>query len=72
MKCTRNIYSNSVFFISFSGENVDFFSLLESFGLKMEVLAKNIGVDISTLNNMDRDKRSEFLLEKLELTKVHQ
>ena len=59
------IYSKIVFFIPISGQNVDFLSLLKSFGSNMDDVAKAFGVDISTLNNMDRDKRSKFLLEKL-------
>ena len=38
-----------------SGEEMDFLELLESFGLDMKSVAHALGIDISTLNNMDQD-----------------
>ena len=34
---------------------MDFLELLESFGLDMKSVAQALGIDISTLNNMDKD-----------------
>ena len=49
-------------FISyFAGQNIDFLSLLKSFGSDMDHVAKAIGVDIGTLNNMDKDILLEML-----------
>ena len=36
-------------------------SLLQSFGMKMPALAKGIGADINTLNNMDKDALCKLL-----------
>ena len=41
--------------IVISGEEMDFLELLESFGLDMKSVAHALGIDISTLNNMDKD-----------------
>ena len=41
--------------IKFSGHEIDFLTLLRSFGLDMTSVARALGVDIQTLNNMDRD-----------------
>ena len=41
--------------ISLSGHEIDFLTLLRSFGLDMTSVARALGVDIQTLNNMDRD-----------------
>ena len=41
--------------IVISGEEMDFLELLESFGLDMKSVAQALGIDISTLNNMDKD-----------------
>ena len=66
--CPKSLpYNLILFFIIISGQNVDYFSLLKSFGSNPYDLAKVLGVNIDTLNNMDRDKRSKFLLEKLDL-----
>lgn len=37
----------------FAGEEMDFIELLKSFGLDMKSVAKALGIDINTLNNMD-------------------
>jgi hypothetical protein len=42
-------------FFSFAGQDIDFLTLLQSFGLDMSSVAKALGVDINTLNNMDRE-----------------
>ena len=34
---------------------MDFLELLESFGLDMKSVAQALGIDIATLNNMDKD-----------------
>ena len=39
----------------FSGQEIDFLTLLKSFGLDMGSVAKALGVDIATLNSMDRE-----------------
>lgn len=36
-----------------TGEEMDFIELLKSFGLDMESVAKALGIDMTTLNNMD-------------------
>jgi len=38
-----------------TGEEMDFLDLLESFGLDMKSVAHALGIDIATLNNMDKD-----------------
>lgn len=38
-----------------TGEEMDFLELLESFGLDMKSVAEALGIDISTLTNMDQD-----------------
>jgi len=38
-----------------TGEEMDFLELLQSFGLDMASVAKALGIDIATLNNMDKD-----------------
>ena len=37
------------------GEEMDFLELLKSFGLDMASVATALGIDIATLNNMDKD-----------------
>ena len=44
-----------------TGQEIDFLSLLKSFGLEMGSVARAIGVDINTLNNMDKDILMELL-----------
>lgn len=44
-----------------TGQEIDFLSLLKSFGLEMSNVARAIGVDINTLNNMDKDVLLELL-----------
>ena len=45
----------------FSGEEMDFLDLLESFGLDMKSVAKALGINIETLNNMDKDELLHML-----------
>ena len=39
----------------FLGEEMDFLELLKSFGLDMKSVAKALGIDEATLNNMDKE-----------------
>ena len=39
----------------FVGEEMDFLELLKSFGLDMKSVAKALGIDEATLNNMDKE-----------------
>ena len=39
----------------FTGEEMDFLDLLESFGLDMKSVAQALGIDETALNNMDKD-----------------
>jgi hypothetical protein len=48
-------------FLSFTGQEIDFLSLLKSFGFEMDSVARALGVDINTLNNMDKDVLLELL-----------
>jgi predicted transcriptional regulator len=43
------------FFSHISGQDIDFLTLLQSFGLDMASVASALGLDITTLNNMDRE-----------------
>ena len=43
----------TIFF--FLGEEMDFLELLKSFGLDMKSVAKALGIDEATLNNMDKE-----------------
>ena len=49
-----------IFFI-ISGQEMNCRSLLQSFGMKMPALAKDIGADINTLINMDEDALCKLL-----------
>ena len=44
-----------------SGQEMNCRSLLQSFGMKMPALAKDIGADINTLINMDEDALCKLL-----------
>ena len=41
--------------VFFLGEEMDFLELLKSFGLDMKSVAKALGIDEATLNNMDKE-----------------
>ena len=38
-----------------SGQEIDFLTLLQSFGLNLNSVADALGVDVATLNNKNRD-----------------
>ena len=57
----RFICTNLIVSFYISGQEIDFLSLLKSFGSDMEKVAKAFGVDMNTLNNMDRDVLLELL-----------
>ena len=42
-------------YIFYLGEEMDFLELLKSFGLDMKSVAKALGIDEATLNNMDKE-----------------
>ena len=44
-----------VFILFVSGQEIDFLTLLQSFGVDMGNVARALGVDIHTLINMDKD-----------------
>ena len=44
-----------------TGEEVDFKDLLKSFGLDMSTMAKALGIDLATLNNMDHQVLLQML-----------
>ena len=46
------------------GREIDLLGLLKSFGLEIGSVAKAIGVDINTLNNMNKDVLRELLTSK--------
>ncbi len=45
----------------FAGKEIDFLTLLQSFGLSTRTMAKALGVDVATLNSMDRDVLFQML-----------
>ena len=45
-------HKSTLFFL---GEEMDFLELLKSFGLDMKSVAKALGIDEATLNNMDKE-----------------
>ena len=49
------IFATLVLIISLLGEEMDFLELLKSFGLDMQSVAKALGIDEATLNNMDKE-----------------
>jgi hypothetical protein len=48
----------------FTGEEMDFIELLKSFGLDMESVAKALGIDMQTLNNMDHSELLNLLTQQ--------
>ena len=50
-----------LWFFIISGQEMNCRSLLQSFGMKMPALAKDIGADINTLINMDEDALCKLL-----------
>lgn len=48
----------------FTGEEMDFIDLLKSFGLDMESVAKALGIDMQTLNNMDHSELLNLLTQQ--------
>ena len=51
-------------FCYIAGREIDLLGLLKSFGLEIGSVAKAIGVDINTLNNMNKDVLRELLTSK--------
>lgn len=45
----------------FTGEEMDLLELLQSFGVDMESVAKALGIDLTTLNNMDHSELLNLL-----------
>lgn len=48
----------------FTGEEMDFIELLKSFGLDMESVAKALGIDMQTLNDMDHSELLNLLTQQ--------
>ena len=48
-------------YISFLGQEIDFLTLLQSFGVDIGSFARALGVDITTLINMDKDVLLDLL-----------
>ncbi|KAF5301497.1 hypothetical protein FQR65_LT08800 [Abscondita terminalis] len=48
----------------FTGEEMDFIELLKSFGLDMESVAEALGIDMTTLNNMDHSELLNLLTQQ--------
>ena len=46
---------------SLPGQEIDFITLLKSFGLDMSSVARAMGMDVATLNGMDRDRLAHLL-----------
>jgi hypothetical protein len=61
------IISNGHIFL-FAGQEIDFLTLLQSFGLNMGSVADALGVDVATLNNMDRDVLFQMLTSQQSVT----
>ena len=57
--------------LPFSGQEIDFLTLLQSFGLNLHDVADALGVDVDTLNNKNRDVLFRLLTSQQQQPKGH-
>ena len=57
--------------LPFSGQEIDFLTLLQSFGLNLNELADALGVDVASLNNKNRDVLFRLLTSQQQQPKGH-